>query len=84
MTIENMIVRRSWRPLNRGGGERRGLARLSRQVRDVSFTLAEAKRTRAFWLLLFFVIVERFALGSINLHMVVELRGQGPRAWGSP
>ena len=71
MTLENMTPE-ELAALNNGGGDRRGLARLSRQVRDVSFTLAEAKRTRAFWLLLFFVIVERFALGSINLHMVAN------------
>ena len=59
----------------RSGGGRVG--RLSRQVRDISFTLDEAKRTRAFWLLLFFVIVERFALGSINLHMVVNFEDRG-------
>ncbi len=76
MTIEN-IPPEELEAMNRGGGERRGLARLSRQVRDVSFTLAEAKRTRAFWLLLFFVIVERFALGSINLHMVANFEDKG-------
>ncbi len=76
MTLENMTPD-ELAALNSGGGERRGLARLSRQVRDVSFTLEEARRTRAFWLLLLFVVVERFALGSINLHMVVNFEDRG-------
>ena len=76
MTLENMTPE-ELAALNTASEERRGLARLSRQVRDVSFTLAEAKRTRAFWLLLFFVIVERFALGSINLHMVANFEDKG-------
>ncbi len=76
MTLENMTPE-ELAEMNSGRGGRGSLGRLSRQVRDVSFTLAEAKRTRAFWLLLFFVIVERFALGSINLHMVVNFEDRG-------
>ena len=76
MTLENMTPEQL-AEMKRGGGERRGLARLSRQVRDVSFTLAEAKRTRAFWLVLFFVIMERFALGSINLHVSANFEDKG-------
>ena len=74
MTLEGMSQEEleAARTGGRGGG--RGIAR---QVRDISFTLAEAKRTRAFWLLLFFVIVERFALGSINLHMVANFEDRG-------
>ena len=59
-------------------GVRRGpFGRFSRQIKDVSFTLDEAKQTRAFWLLLLFVVVERFALGSINLHMVANFEDRG-------
>ncbi len=74
MTLEGMSQEEleAARTSGRGGG--RGIAR---QVRDISFTLAEAKRTRAFWLLLFFVIVERFALGSVNLHMVANFEDRG-------
>lgn len=75
MTIENMSPGEL--AAMQGGGQRSALGRLSRRVRDVSFTLAEARRTRAFWILLAFVIVERFALGSINLHMVVNFEDRG-------
>ena len=74
MTIENMSLQELEAARAGGRGSGRGIAR---QIRDVSFTLAEAKRTRAFWLLLFFVIVERFALGSINLHMVINFEDRG-------
>ncbi len=76
MTLENMTPE-ELAEMNSGGRERRGLGRLTRQVRDVSFTLEEARRTRAFWLLLLFVVVERFALGSINLHMVINFEDKG-------
>jgi MFS family permease len=74
LTIENMDAEQlaALRSAGRGGG--RGLART---VHDVSFTLAEARRTRAFWILLFYSIVDRFALGSLNLHMVANLEDQG-------
>jgi MFS family permease len=74
LTIENMDADelKALRSGGRGGG--RGV---SRQIHDVSFTLAEARRTRAFWILLFYSIVDRFALGSLNLHMVANLEDQG-------
>lgn len=75
MTLENMTPEELAGIA--GGAPRRGLARLSRQVSDVSFTLAEARKTRAFWILLGFVVVERFGLGSINLHMVVNFEDKG-------
>ena len=76
LTLENMTEEElaDARSGGRGGG---GGRRIARQLRDVSFTLAEARRTRAFWLLLFFVIVERFALGSVNLHMVANFEDRG-------
>ena len=58
-------------------GERRGMARFARDVKDVSFTLAEARRTRAFWILLGYFMVDRFALGAINLHMVINFEDKG-------
>jgi MFS family permease len=54
-----------------------GRSRFARHAHDISWTLAEARRTRAFWILLFFIAVERFALGSINLHMVVSFEDRG-------
>lgn len=75
LTLENMS-REELDALQKGGNGRT-FGRFSRQVKDVSFTLNEAKRTRAFWLLLLFVVVERFALGSINLHMVANFEDKG-------
>ena len=77
MTLEGMSAEELAAARSGGGSGGGRVGRLSRQVRDISFTLDEAKRTRAFWLLLFFVIVERFALGSINLHMVVNFEDRG-------
>ena len=57
-------------PIPSGGGFRRN-------VRDISWTLAEARRTRAFWMVVLFVSVDRFALGAINLHMVIRFQDQG-------
>jgi MFS family permease len=48
-----------------------------RNVRDISWTLAEARRTRAFWMVVLFVSVDRFALGAVNLHMVIRFQDQG-------
>lgn len=53
------------------------MARFARQANDVSWTVKEARRTLVFWILLFFMAVERFALGSINLHMVVSFEDRG-------
>ncbi len=75
LTLENMSAEELSAARSGGGG--RGGGGLRRELRDVSFTLSEARRTRAFWLLLFFVIVERFALGSVNLHMVVNFEDRG-------
>jgi len=48
-----------------------------RDVRDISWTLKEARRTRAFWMIVLFVSVDRFALGAINLHMVANFQDKG-------
>jgi MFS family permease len=48
-----------------------------RDLRDISWTLKEARRTRAFWMIVAFVSVDRFALGAINLHMVVSFQDKG-------
>ena len=48
-----------------------------RDVRDISWTLREARRTRAFWMIVVFVSVDRFALGAINLHMVANFEDRG-------
>ncbi len=74
LTIENMTPD-ELADLRKGGQS--GARGLARQVHDISFTLAEARRTRAFWILLFYSIVDRFALGAINLHMVANFEDQG-------
>lgn len=48
-----------------------------RDIRDISWTLKEARRTRAFWMIVTFVSVDRFALGAINLHMVISFQDKG-------
>ena len=48
-----------------------------RDIRDISWTLQEARRTRAFWMIVVFVSIDRFALGAINLHMVANFEDHG-------
>ncbi|NIO11200.1 MAG: MFS transporter, partial [Deltaproteobacteria bacterium] len=48
-----------------------------RQGYEESWTLAEARRTPAFWLIVLFTILSPFALGSLNLHMVANFQDQG-------
>ena len=52
-------------------------SRFRRDVRDLSWTLKEARRTRAFWMIVVFVSVDRFALGAINIHLVANFEDQG-------
>jgi sugar phosphate permease len=52
-------------------------SRVARPVEDVSWTLAQARRTRAFWLLVAYMSVDRFALGAINLHLVSNFSDKG-------
>ena len=52
-------------------------SRFRRDIRDISWTLKEARRTRAFWMIVLFVSVDRFALGAINLHMVANFEDKG-------
>ncbi len=44
---------------------------------EESWTLAEARKTRALWLLVLFYFLSPFALGSINLHMVANFQDAG-------
>ncbi len=44
---------------------------------EESWTLAEARKTRALWLLILFSLVAPFALGSMNLHMVANFQDKG-------
>ncbi len=53
------------------------VSRFRRDIRDFSWTLAEARRTRAFWMIVVFVSVDRFALGAINLHLVANFEDKG-------
>jgi len=66
------------KPLDETAGAPRGFRR---DVRDISWTLKEARRTRAFWMIVIFVSVDRFALGAINLHMVINFQDQGLSAF---
>jgi sugar phosphate permease len=49
----------------------------NRDIRDISWTLLQARRTRAFWMIIMFVSMDRFALGAINLHMVINFQDKG-------
>ena len=44
---------------------------------EESWTLAEARKTRALWLLVLFYLLAPFALGSMNLHMVANFQDKG-------
>lgn len=44
---------------------------------EVSWTLAEAKRTRTFWLIAVFLSLTPFVQGAVNLHMVVNFHDKG-------
>ena len=66
------------KPLDETADAPRGFRR---DVRDISWTLKEARRTRAFWMIVIFVSVDRFALGAINLHMVINFQDQGLSAF---
>lgn len=44
---------------------------------EVSWTLAEARRTKAFWLLVFFTVCTPFVQGATNLHLVANFQDQG-------
>lgn len=62
------------KPLDESAPAPRGFAR---DVRDISWTLKEARKTRAFWMIVVFVSVDRFALGAINLHLVINFQDKG-------
>jgi MFS family permease len=68
------------KPLDETAAAPRGFGR---DIRDISWTLKEARRTRAFWMIVVFVSADRFALGAINLHMVINFQDQGLSAWES-
>ena len=59
------------------GADEEPTSRFRRDVRDLSWTLKEARRTRAFWMIVVFVSVDRFALGAINIHMVANFEDKG-------
>jgi MFS family permease len=44
---------------------------------EESWTLTEARKTRALWLLTLFSLLAPFALGSLNLHMVANFQDAG-------
>ncbi len=44
---------------------------------EESWTLAEARKTRALWILTLFSLFAPFALGSLNLHMVANFQDSG-------
>jgi len=53
------------------------LSRGRQEGYEESWTLAEARKTRALWLLILFSLVSPFALGSMNLHMVANFQDKG-------
>jgi MFS family permease len=44
---------------------------------EVSWTLAEARKTQAFWFILLFTVCTPFVQGATNLHMVINFQDQG-------
>jgi MFS family permease len=49
----------------------------ARAAQEVSWTLAEAKRTRAFWLIVVAVTAVVFAQTAVNLHAVASFQDRG-------
>jgi MFS family permease len=47
---------------------------------EVSWTLDEARRTRAFWFVILFTVCTPFVQGGTNLHMVIIFQDQGMSA----
>jgi len=44
---------------------------------EESWTLAETRQTRTLWLIVLFTLFAHFALGSLNLHLVVNFQDKG-------
>ena len=44
---------------------------------EISWTLQEARRTRAFWLIVVFTVGTPFVLGATNLHLVANFQDRG-------
>jgi MFS family permease len=44
---------------------------------EVQWSLAEARRTKAFWLIVLFTLCTPFVQGATNLHMVVNFQDKG-------
>jgi MFS family permease len=53
-----------------GGRHHRGGA-------EISWTLEEARKTRAFWLILFLLMMTPFTMGATNLHLVITFQDKG-------
>lgn len=53
------------------------LTRGRQQGYEETWTLAEARKTPAFWFLVLFTLFSPFALGSLNLHMVANFQDKG-------
>lgn len=47
------------------------------EMTEQSWTLAEARRTRAFWLITVFLMCTPFVQGATNLHMVANFQDRG-------
>jgi MFS family permease len=48
-----------------------------RAVDEISWTLADARRTRAFWLIVAFTVGTPFVQGATNLHVVINFQDRG-------
>jgi len=57
-----------------GATQSEGLHELDQEV---SWTLQEAQRTRAFWLIVVFTVSTPFVLGATNLHLVANFQDRG-------
>lgn len=44
---------------------------------EISWTLSEARRTRAFWMIVLFTVGTPFVLGATNLHLVANFQDRG-------
>ncbi|MEX2431641.1 MAG: MFS transporter [Dehalococcoidia bacterium] len=58
-------------------GQGEGKPGKRRRDAEISWTLAEARKTRSFWLILFLLMMTPFTMGATNLHLATTFYDKG-------